>query len=321
MKPILIIGYKRLTEFENLIFSVIECQPERIYVALDFVDEDLSGFYRESFREIITRAKLASPRIEINVWQRDRNLGSALSVMSAIDWAFKSEDELIILEDDLIISPLLIEYFDKCLDQLNYSQDVFMISGTNPFSTITQASEYGIAHYPLVWGWATNREKWIQIRYGILESSAFTNRRVNRRTRNFLETGRIRAQSMKIDAWDVPLSAYMAATGKKCFIPKWNLVSNIGSGVNATHTLANQWPLNLKIDTISDEALLGVSLTSGEQFDYSSFIESYIYKIRARNYLSLIRLRVNNFVSRDKLNTRTLANHLEKIVPPAKDIK
>ena len=318
MKPVLIIGYKRVLEFNKLLNSVLEGETKKVLVALDCVAGDTFFVYRSQFRKIIATARKQYPEVEIMVWERNSNLGSAVSVVSAIDWAFRSEKELIILEDDLVISPLLLKYFSKGLDLLSASDDYLMLSGTNPFSGRYHSKLSGGANYPIVWGWATNLEKWAEIRIGILRSHKINRRKLKSSTFSFLETGRIRAQSMAIDAWDVPLSAYMATTGKKCFIPKWNLVSNVGSGADATHTKKNDWPLNLVIDDISELDLLELNLNHPEILDYSSWVERWIYGIKVRNVLTFILLGFQRLLIRKLFDTTRLETALAKVEFPTK---
>jgi hypothetical protein len=316
VKPVLLIGYKRTQEFANLLKSVLDSGAIRIYVALDGIESEQKFQTMKIFDKIINQSRIEYPESQILVWARERNLGSALSVISGIDWAFESENELIILEDDLIISPLLLEYFEKCLDQMKENPLVHMISGTNPFSKFKNCTSNGYANFPLVWGWATNSHGWSELRRAILEERTSIPRNFSRSTRQFLKVGKIRSQSMLIDAWDVPLSASMASVDLRCFVPKWNLVSNVGTGELATHTKENSWPLNLEIDTVDSTQFSEINIKSKTLVNYNKHIIEMIYGVRFRNNFSVVKFIFQALFSRIKPDTSKLRRELDKIILP-----
>jgi len=318
VKPVLLIGYKRTQEFGNLLKSVLDSGATKIYVALDGIESEQKFQMAKIFDKIINESRIEYPESQILVWARERNLGSALSVISGIDWAFESENELIILEDDLIISPLLLEYFEKCLDQMKENPLVHMISGTNPFSKFKGCTSNGYANFPLVWGWATNSHGWSVLRRAILEERTSIPRNLSRSTRQFLKVGKIRSQSMLIDAWDVPLSASMASVDLRCFVPKWNLVSNVGTGDLATHTKENSWPLNLEIDTIDPTQFSEINIESKTLVNYNKQIITMIYGVRFRNNFSVVKFIIQSFFSGIKPDTSKLRRELDKIILPGK---
>lgn len=246
--PVLIVGYRRVKELKLLALECLKQDCSHLYIAIDGAKAGQRSL-REDFEEVYRNLTMLYPEKGISIWMRDHNLGSAASVITAIDWAFQNEEYLAIIEDDLVISPQLIDYWSTNIGRVLGNQ--VMITGTNAFSQFSVSKSTAITHFPVVWGWATTREQWKLMREGIFSEKLDFPRGLNLSLRGFLTTGRARALRGAIDAWDVPLSAWMFAGKYECLMPSVNLVSNIGFGKEATHTASESWPLKLEIEALS----------------------------------------------------------------------
>ena len=312
MIPVLIVGYKRVDEIDVLIRKSIEFGAVRLYVAIDLVSGQSE--IMDSVKERVNKIKQEFPVKEITTWYRDSNLGSALSVISAIDWVFQFEESLAVIEDDLEISESLLQFLDSRVAILRSDPRILMVSGCNPFREIFKEKTAGYSHYPVVWGWATTRDKWLLIKTGILSSDFSYGRGLDLRVKNFLETGRLRAQSRLIDAWDVPLSGFMRGLGYKCLIPGANLVSNLGFDKHATHTTTKVWPLGSPLEKMS-----GIPEDYTE--DYDKLMESLIFKIKWYHTFSKLRIKLLSVLNLEKLDTKLLRQALLEIPIPQSGVK
>ena len=310
MLPVLIIAYKRLIEFEEVLHNLISQDATQIYIAIDGAkssDPDLS----EKFKLIINEFEKNYPRVTFEKWFRSQNLGSAVSVVTAIDWAFQNSAELAVIEDDLILSQELLEYFATHMNQINERR--LMISGTNIFQT--DGCEAHLSHFPVVWGWATNRDSWLTLRQGILEQNIRYPKGTPSKVRSYLETGRRRAQSGVIDAWDVPLAAWMYAEKFECLVPGRNLVSNRGFGTNATHTSEKCWPLDMPIYQLREKREEQVSFEAGDHFD--NLMIKKLYKISIKHIFSHRLYSLGAFLRGQKSKSRNLSRRIEAVDIPS----
>ena len=102
----------------------------------------------------------------------------------------------------------------------------------------------------------------------------------------------------KINTWDYQLAYLLQHYVAKCIIPKYNLISNIGFGQDATHTNElESSKSNLKTHEINfdfelqihsqDQSIIDSYLEKYEFFKYSSF-EIFINRIK--NKLKIIRI-------------------------------
>jgi hypothetical protein len=314
MIPVLIVAYRRTASTDDLLRDCIVSGVRKIYLAIDGpkdTDEDISL----EFINIIKKYVLAYPRVEIRFWLRTENFGSANSVITAIDWVFESENSMVILEDDLVISPVLMTYFERNISKLSL-EDHVMLAGTNPFQSNSGDEVNLVSHFPIVWGWATTRSRWFEMRNGILSNSLRYKSRVPVRIVKFLEVGRMRAQSKSIDAWDVPLAAWMYAEQKICILPPCNLVSNRGYDLHSTHTLSEKWPLNLPFL----EPTKQIAMITGASNQLSACIDHKMAKlvlgIKFRHTFSRMKLNLRIFLGAEAVDVSALERSLRKITLP-----
>jgi len=173
----------------------------------------------------------------------DVNLGCKVRVSSGLDWVFSEVEEAIILEDDCLPDFSFFQFCQELLDYHRFDRRVMMISGNNFCldKQITQYSYY-FSRYINIWGWATwkrawqnydidmslwdeiNQDKWLK--------SIFT----EIHTHNYWHDIFTKVYSGEINTWDYQWVFSCLINSGYSIVPSTNLVSNIGFGVDATHT-------------------------------------------------------------------------------------
>ena len=289
--PILICAYSRLEEFKNTLKLALDtgCQP--IYVNLDGSSDPNIKQIQDQIQSHVIEISEINQKKKILFRRANRNFGSAVSVISGIDWFFTNEEFGIIVEDDLIFSSDLVDFAVWALDVYATHPDVWIISGSNFFSEIKNSQNLmQCANYPITWGWATWAKKWQDIRFAIIESQGLPSGRIPHKVNTFWKTGAKRSRSGILDAWDIPLANYMRRKNKVTLIPPVNLVSNIGFGDDATHTSKLGFPLNLPLEKLSagfyaEQCVLESSFNTT---DYNRYLEKYVYKISFKHNFSYL---------------------------------
>jgi len=132
-----------------------------VYIAIDgprnssdepYVQECIA--LAESFAERYSRLNAVKLLI------RESNLGCKVAVRSAIDWAFETEEKLIILEDDISFTDEFLETMDSWLEKFDSSKEIFHLNGYNPLPKKMEVNFSYLCRYAHVWGWATWRDRW-----------------------------------------------------------------------------------------------------------------------------------------------------------------
>ncbi len=285
-----------------------------LYIALDAPrDSELS------LKQDAMLANLAQhfAKYDFNVWlwSREQNLGPAVSVYTAIDWFFQFEPEGIILEDDLHFDTDFLKFANKCLSDFQEEGQVWMISGNQFFENPNGNQNLRFSHYPLIWGWATWREKWLDIRSSIVTSDVKSLGCPRSPRVSFWRIGRRRALTGKIDAWDIPLVSQMWQKDRLCVLPPKNLVSNVGADSHSTHTAKPEWPLMqpVKKIEITDQKYAPIFLAEVCQID--DLLSSKFYKIKFRHLFLPIYAPVVDFFTQRKFN-EPLINRIKSVQIP-----
>jgi hypothetical protein len=151
----------------------------------------------------------------------------------------------VILEDDVIPDPSFFGYANELLERYRDDPRVMSISGDNFIAAHWKpGASYYFSAFTHIWGWASWRRAWA--RYDVAMSDWPAQREGGLLRRMFPDS--VEAQAYwaglfdrvsrgDIDTWDYQWAyATFKSSGVSC-MPAVNLISNIGFGADATHTL------------------------------------------------------------------------------------
>ena len=284
----LVIAFSRLEGVERLLNSINPSEIESLYVA---IDGPTSDEIRTTQVQIVNMVDsyCAKNSIRLVVWQRDENLGVAAAIISAIDWFFAREDFGIVLEDDLIVGEDFVSFVLGNMHHLE-NDEVLLISGDQFDQQRQLAASGNWTNYPLIWGWASWREKWNEIEEYILLNHLNPHSSLPLNVIKFWQLGNWRAQKGILDSWAVPLAANMRLRNKYCLLPPVNLVSNRGVGEGAVHTTENAWHTNWKISNDLELTDFRSQWSKPKNNliieDSNHYLEENIYQIKPRHIFS-----------------------------------
>ena len=240
--PILFILFNR-PDVTKIVFNRIrEIKPSRLYVA---ADGPRTGKHGEP--ELCAQARAVIDGVDwpcdVKKMYRDINLGCGKAVSGAINWFFEEEEMGIILEDDILPDASFFGYCDELLRYYKDDKSVMHINGCN----FQEGKKRGVGSYyfsafPHVWGWASWRRAWRAYDFNRSDLNYFYNLD---KMRTYFEDKKIRETWYEtffrmnrklVDTWDFQWNYAVWKVQGKVITPNRNLVSNIGFGVNATHT-------------------------------------------------------------------------------------
>jgi hypothetical protein len=94
----------------------------------------------------------------LHIIKQEKNIGLANSIINGVSTVLASHDEIIVLEDDIVTSPLFLEYMNTSLLHLKNNNDVISIHGYSfPISKLKDSYFLRGAD---CWGWATWKRGW-----------------------------------------------------------------------------------------------------------------------------------------------------------------
>lgn len=237
--PVLLITWRRADTLRQLLDTLRPLEPTRLFVACDGPNPARVG----EVEKVAATRNLIDQEIDwpcqINKLYSDFNQGCRQGPISAISWFFDYVDEGIILEDDCIPDRSFFEYCEWALNAYRSDKRVMHINGNN-FSAPSSwfSDEVSFVPLPQVWGWATWSDRWL-----LFEGNPFyLHRKVRPANWHISAIAKIsklfhlEALKKGLDAWDYQWQMTVLDNSGLAVCPRSNLISNVGVGIDATHT-------------------------------------------------------------------------------------
>lgn len=253
--PVLFLVFNRPEPTAQVFEAIRAARPPRLYVA---ADGPRVGRVGEAERCALTRKVATSVDWDCTVQTlfRDHNLGCKQAVSSSIDWFFEQEEEGIILEDDCVPVPSFFRFCDELLERYRLDPQVALISGDNfQFGRKHGAASYYFTRYAHIWGWASWRRTWKHYDrdarpWPAFRDSGGLDRLLGSRRAEIQHWRHVfeKLWAGEIDTWDHQVNLAVWTQGMVSVVPQRNLVSNIGFGDGATHTIGASKFANMAVE-------------------------------------------------------------------------
>lgn len=179
----------------------------------------------------------------------DINLGCRDRISSGLSWAFERAESLVVLEDDCLPGGDFFPFMRELLGRYRDDQRVMMISGDFFLGAPQSADSYYFSRWTHIWGWGTWRRAWRHFdpairSWPLIRPTAALAHAVDgadeeshwRQVFDQVHDG-------AIDTWDFSWQFACWMQGGLAVLPNVNLVTNIGFGADATHTVDARSPL------------------------------------------------------------------------------
>jgi len=240
--PIAFCIFNRLDLTKRVFEAIRDARPKRLLVIGDGPRIDVAGEASvvEQTRSIVSNIDWEC-KVQTNF--SEINLGCKHRIASGLDWAFEQSEELIILEDDCVPDPSFLRFCETLLERYRNDERVMMISGDNFQPAPCSEFSYYFSRWPHIWGWASWRRAWQHFDVNV---SSWPKLKETEQLRNvFVDDAEYqhwaatldRQHAGEIDTWDFPWGYACWANNGLTILPEQNLISNIGFGESATHTM------------------------------------------------------------------------------------
>ncbi|MEW6675513.1 MAG: glycosyltransferase family 2 protein [Nitrospirota bacterium] len=245
--PVVFIIFNRPETTEKVFAEIAKVKPSKLLVIADGP--------RESYPSDVKRCQEARNIINEVDWDcevltnySEINLGLRERVFSGLNWVFTQVEEAIILEDDILPHPSFFQFCKELLEKYRDDERIALISGTN-LEIIRKNSSYSyyFSRYPQIWGWATwrrfwksydvNLKVWAELKKTFWLEEILGNKGVIYHYWRDVFDG---VYQGKINSWCYQVVFATWAQNSLAIIPRVNLVSNIGSGIEATN-MKRKW--------------------------------------------------------------------------------
>lgn len=180
----------------------------------------------------------------VKVVERDINLGCAASVIRGTTEMFAEHDRLIVIEDDILASPVTLTYLNSSLDWYESWPAVFSISAWAPPSRMLKVpDDYRFNSYFIrrfhCWGWASWRNRWAANDWAVPGYDAYRHDTAMQAAHSEAGAdlpGMLDAQMAgRIDSWAIRAEYTRFRVGGLTLYPRSPLVRNIGMDGTGRH--------------------------------------------------------------------------------------
>ena len=176
----------------------------------------------------------------IKVIHRDKNFGLAESIIQGVTEVLQQSEKVIVLEDDMVVSPYFLEYMNETLEQFVDDDRVISVHGY-VYPVDIELPEAFFLPGADCWGWATWRRGWALFNS---DGQYLLDELVRRHLiQEFDYNGAYPFLSMLMaqikganDSWAIRWHASAFLAGKLTLYPGRSLVHNIGTDSSGTHS-------------------------------------------------------------------------------------
>lgn len=233
---------------------------ESLLINADFSDSPLyvfcDGAKRKKDIPLVreTRESIRSYELDnATIIKREENMGLANSIITGVTDLCNKYGRVIVVEDDLVVSPYFLKYMNTALDTYEEYDKVMHISGYM-FPVRGKLPDTFFYRATSCWGWGTWKRAWDKFEpdaHTLL--AGFKNRK---KRREFDIQGSMKYHRMLIlqaigmsDSWAIRWYASVFLNNGLCLHPGKSLVNNIGHDDSGVHSdCTNVYDVNVSED-------------------------------------------------------------------------
>ena len=246
--PVAVIIFNRPHLARRLFHVLREVKPQTLFIIADAPRE---GKPDEAELCKAARAVFADIDWDCRVLRNyaETNMGCGQRPATGISWVFEQVPEAIFLEDDCLPHPSFFRFCAELLEHYREDERIAHIGGTNFHPNLNSTVDsYRFSRFPLCWGWASWRRAWQHFdidmpAWAAMQASGELDQLLDywlenpAAVRYWRDRFCLTCTQDKTHVWDYQWIFACWWQRALSIYPNTNLVSNIGFGEDATHTM------------------------------------------------------------------------------------
>ncbi len=158
--PIAVFAYRRKTHLERTLDALEACrgyQESPVFIFSDGPKDPKSAASVHEVRELLHNRR----RPNVTIVEAQENQGLARSIISGVTRLCRSHGRVIVIEDDIVLHPSALEWFNGALSAFADSKDIFQITAYQFRVPEFRGRAAGVLlPFTSSWGWATWERAW-----------------------------------------------------------------------------------------------------------------------------------------------------------------
>ena len=261
LAPIILFVYNRPIHTQRLLESLANndwANLSKLYIYCDGPKDPNNTALLFQINEVRNIANNVCGFSSVTVKQSDINLGLANSVIKGVSEVLEEHQSVIVLEDDLQLSPMFLKYMNNALSHYADEDQVMHISGYwYPIKSVLPHTFF-LTLAPS-WGWGTWKRAWVHFQpSAVTLLEQFQDKDLIKKfdynyTFNFLRMLKSCVAKTN-DSWAIRWYASLFLRKGLCLLPRQSYVNNFGhdnSGIHSQSTDVFENP-TLSIDPFVD---------------------------------------------------------------------
>jgi hypothetical protein len=246
--PIALIGYNRPHHIERCISSLQANSAARGSTLYVFLDGPRGAEDASSVEEVRRIARATTRFREVRIAERKSNLGLSRNVIDGVTSVLAEHESVIVVEDDLVVSPSFLQYMNEALVRYRFAAGVFSVSGYNyPRRVLPMPAGYPYDAFfvtrHMCWGWGTWKDRWQKADWEIPDHSSLTKNSSWKRSlaEAGLDLPRMLEDQVqgRLDSWAIRWTYAHFANHAVCLVPVESFVNNMGADGSGVHMKAS----------------------------------------------------------------------------------
>lgn len=246
LAPLVIFTYNRPIHTAGMLKAVsgnMLAEDTEVFIFSDGPKSEGAAKGVQEVRQLLKKFKDDSPFKEVTIIESECNKGLANSIISGVTDVIQKYGKVIVLEDDLITSPVFLKFMNDCLNFYKENQRIWSIGGTVYFNKALENYDKDVwAHYRgESCGWATWCDRWEKVDWSMSNYEALM--KDSKRKKLYQQrAGEDIIVSLKkqkyglTDSWAVRWVFQQLQENMLTICPKKSLVDNIGYDGSGTHS-------------------------------------------------------------------------------------
>ncbi len=178
----------------------------------------------------------------VNIIEREKNKGLAPSVIEGVTEIVNKYEKVIVVEDDVLLSPYFLNYMNDALEVYKDNEKVLSVGSWNYFASGEEfKNDHFFFRYPDSIAWATYKRSWTLFEsnaeqvYAKLKKENLLSKFNGDGNAKYFENMLKMQIEGNINSWAIRWTATAAIHKMLAVFPKVSMSKHIGFGAEATH--------------------------------------------------------------------------------------
>lgn len=300
--PVVIFAYNRPEKIRNCLEALTRC-PEIAHTPVTiYIDGARTSDDVQLVLEVQRVVEEFSVAVQLTVVRRPKNLGLATSILSGVTEMLSTSESVIVLEDDLVVSPYFLRYMNTALEIYRRDSSVASISGYwYPVRNAKSLTPTFFLRGADCWGWGTWADRWEKFE---ADARLLLDAISSSPDKELFDFGGSLAASEllkrqvegQIDSWHIRWYAITFLEGLVSLYPRTSLVNNTGGDGFGTHG-----PSGIPESRVAGKAVEVVQMAAVESQEARRALQRFFHRLnhqksKGRLILELISRRVRTLI-------------------------